>query len=95
MTDDETNLTSLLGSVSSAHYVGDEEVLSGGKGGREGGREGEGREGGREGEGREGGKGRREKGGREGGLTSEDTKKRKTFMSEVNTFNTMEGLISA
>lgn len=75
MTDDETNLTSLLGSVSSAHYVGDEEVLSEGKGGR--------------------GKGRREKGGREGGLTSEDTKKRKTFMSEVNTFNTMEGLISA
>lgn len=52
MTDDETNLTSLLGSVSSAHYVGDEEVLSGGKGGREGeGREGGGREGGR----REGG----------------------------------------
>ena len=43
MTDDETNLTSLLGSVSSAHYVGDEEVLSGVKGGREGG----GREGGR------------------------------------------------
>ena len=71
MTDDETNLTSLLGSVSSAHYVGDEEVLSGGKGGREGeGREGGGREGGR-------GKGRREKGGREGGLTSEDTKKGK------------------
>lgn len=34
MTDDETNLTSLLGSVSSAHYVGDEEVLSEGKGGR-------------------------------------------------------------
>lgn len=78
MTDDETNLTSLLGSVSSAHYVGDEEVLSGVKGGREG-----------------GGKGRREKGGREGGLTSEDTKKRKTFMSEVNKFNTVEGLISA
>lgn len=53
MTDDETNLTSLLGSVSSAHYVGDEEVLSGGKGGREGeGREGGGREGGR----REGGR---------------------------------------
>lgn len=50
MTDDETNLTSLLGSVSSAHYVGDEEVLSGVKGGREGGR-GEGKEG----EGREGG----------------------------------------
>lgn len=48
MTDDETNLTSLLGSVSSAHYVGDEEVLSGGKGGREGGgREGGRREGGR------------------------------------------------
>lgn len=43
MTDDETNLTSLLGSVSSAHYVGDEEVLSGGKGGRGKGR----REGGR------------------------------------------------
>lgn len=41
------------------------------------------------------GKGRREKGGREGGLTSEDTKKRKTFMSEVNKFNTVEGLISA
>lgn len=48
MTDNETNLTSLLGSVSSAHYVGDEEVLSEGKGGREGGgREGERREGGR------------------------------------------------
>lgn len=48
MTDDETNLTSLLGSVSSAHYVGDEEVLSGVKGGREGGgREGGRREGGR------------------------------------------------
>lgn len=46
MTDDETNLTSLLGSVSSAHYVGDEEVLSGVKGGREGGREGGRREGG-------------------------------------------------
>lgn len=59
MTDDETNLTSLLGSVSSAHYVGDEEVLSGGEG-----REGGGREGGR-------GKGRREKGGREGGWTYE------------------------
>ena len=56
MTDDETNLTSLLGSVSSAHYVGDEEVLSGGKGGREGeGREGGGREGGRREGGREGG----------------------------------------
>lgn len=47
MTDDETNLTSLLGSVSSAHYVGDEEVLSGVKGGREGGREGGRKEGGR------------------------------------------------
>ena len=47
MTDDETNLTSLLGSVSSAHYVGDEEVLSGGKGGEGGGREGGRREGGR------------------------------------------------
>lgn len=47
MTDDETNLTSLLGSVSSAHYVGDEEVLSGGKGGRgKGRREKGGREGG-------------------------------------------------
>lgn len=47
MTDDETNLTSLLGSVSSAHYVGDEEVLSGGKGGRgKGRREMGGREGG-------------------------------------------------
>lgn len=46
MTDDETNLTSLLGSVSSAHYVGDEEVLSGVKGGRGEGKEGEGREGG-------------------------------------------------
>ena len=54
MTDEETNLTSLLGSASSAHYGGDEEVLSGGKGGgREGGgREGGGREGGR----REGGR---------------------------------------
>lgn len=56
MTDDETNLTSLLGSASSAHYGGDEEVLSGGKGGREGGR-GKGREGGgREGGRREGGR---------------------------------------
>ena len=49
MTDDETNLTSLLGSVSSAHYVGDEEVLSGGKGGREGGGKGRREKGGREG----------------------------------------------
>lgn len=49
MTDDETNLTSLLGSVSSAHYVGDEEVLSGVKGGREGGGKGRREKGGREG----------------------------------------------
>lgn len=47
MTDDETNLTSLLGSVSSAHYVGDEEVLSGVKGGREGGGKGRREKGGR------------------------------------------------